>query len=216
MNTIFNQYTETIKELLSDYEDNYYQASKDLGYSFEKLMLILENSNNVTIHDRIELYNLITKKDNHDLYNHKFEDERGYHIKYFVNDFDFKIDEVFATHSKKNVIRGFHTSIIQTKIIKVLNGSIEFIAVNTKNKSIKMLELDNSDKALVIEPGTWIGYRVLEDDTVVSYLCNGGFTPGFDLSASPSSFSNEYWLWNLSEDEAIISEKDASSPKLNI
>ena len=58
-------------------------------------------------------------------YYHNFKDLRGNHIKYFANGDDFKVEEVFTTISHKNVLRGFHTSSKQEKLIKVLNGSLQ-------------------------------------------------------------------------------------------
>ena len=78
-------------------------------------------------------------------YYHNFKDLRGNHIKYFANGDDFKVEEVFTTISHKNVLRGFHTSSKQEKLIKVLNGSLHLITVNeeTKEKYSPFLSLNS-------------------------------------------------------------------------
>ena len=78
-------------------------------------------------------------------YYHNFKDLRGNHIKYFANGDDFKVEEVFSTISHKNVLRGFHTSSKQEKLIKVLNGSLHLITVNenTKEINIKIINFES-------------------------------------------------------------------------
>ena len=140
-------------------------------------------------------------------YYHNFKDLRGNHIKYFANGDDFKVEEVFTTISHKNVLRGFHTSSKQEKLIKVLNGSLHLITVNEETKEITRYNMNVDSEPIFIPLNTWVGYVIKEDNTIVNYICSGKFSPETDLTCSPKSFSNE-WLWPIPYSDIIISEKD--------
>ena len=144
-------------------------------------------------------------------YYHNFKDLRGNHIKYFANGDDFKVEEVFTTISHKNVLRGFHTSSKQEKLIKVLNGSLHLITVNEDTKEITHYDMNVDSEPIFIPLNTWVGYVIKEDN----YICSGKFSPETDLTCSPKSFSNE-WLWPIPYSDIIISEKDDNAEIKNL
>lgn len=147
-------------------------------------------------------------------YFHHFKDLRGSHIKFFSEE-KFNINEVYSTISHKNVIRGFHSSLTQDKIIQVLNGKIEFIYVTIQNNTPKIEKfiLTNESEPITVPIGAYIGYCALTDNTIVAYLAQGPYEKDKDLALNPKSFSGQSknWLWSITEEEAIISNRDLSS-----
>lgn len=143
-------------------------------------------------------------------YYHNFKDLRGNHIKYFANENEFKIGEVFSTISHKNVLRGFHTSTAQEKLIKVLNGRLHLIIVDEEEKTITHYDLDKNSNPIFVPLNVWVGYTCLEDNTIVNYICSGTFDSKSDLTCSPKSFSDK-WLWPIDYDNVIMSEKDKNA-----
>ena len=70
------------------------------------------------------------------MYFHNIKDRRGAHIKYFCDNPDYKIDEVYSTVSNYGTIRGFHKSLTQDKYIQCISGSAYIILVDEENNKI--------------------------------------------------------------------------------
>lgn len=153
------------------------------------------------------------------MYSHVKTDNRGAHIKYFVKDGTFNVDEVFATYNNYRTLRGFHGSKNQRKIIKPLHGSFKLILlINEHNDGTfdKIVVLDNfssTSEPILVELGSYIGYMALEDGSAMSYIVEGEYKPELELSLNPLS---KIELWDTSEmkctiDNINISEKDLAS-----
>lgn len=148
-------------------------------------------------------------------YSHFIEDNRGAHIKYYTSlDDDFKVDEVYATWNKKYTLRGYHGSKKQRKKIKVLNGSVRLILIDLNDDLIKIYDkVDNTKDPIFVDLNCFVGYLSLEDDTIVSYVVSGNFSPEYELTYSPLTVPD---LWNNEEinvetDTINISEKDSNA-----
>ena len=142
------------------------------------------------------------------MYFHNIKDNRGSHIKYFSQK-EFNIDEVYCTVSKKNVIRGFHQSGTQNKIIQVLNGKVLLVHIN--KAGINEVVLSNESDSLYIPIGDYIGYLALEDNTIVNYLAEGKYDKEKDYAISPLVYN-----WGIPADEMIISDRDKNAPVKNL
>lgn len=154
-----------------------------------------------------------------------FLDERGIFTELFNKkslqsfnlEFDFVQDNLSETF-KKNTLRGLHFQIApyeQTKLVKVISGSILDVFIDLRNKSDTFEKygsyiLSENDGCLLIPKGFAHGFLTLVDDTKVLYKvdnyynkeCEGGIKwndPFFDI--------------NWSEDTNIVlSEKDSKLP----
>lgn len=147
------------------------------------------------------------------------EDERGYFLKNFEKniykqfEIDTSISEDFETLSYKNVIRGLHFQTIepQSKLIRVISGSILDVAVDLRKNSKtfgkwKAIQLsEHNHKIFWIPKGFAHGFGVLSDYAIVSYKCIGRYLAEFDTGIRFDD--NELSIkWNI--DNPIISIKD--------
>ncbi len=147
-------------------------------------------------------------------YNQKVFNEEGIEIN-FVQD--------NQASSVYGVIRGLHYQLnpyAQTKLIRVLSGSILDVAVDIRKNSptygkTYTIELSaENKKQLLIPKGFAHGYSVISETAEVFYKCDqfyykeseGGIAyndPGLNID------------WKIRNNEAIISEKDTKYPGLN-
>jgi dTDP-4-dehydrorhamnose 3,5-epimerase len=119
-----------------------------------------------------------------------FFDERGYFFESF-NEKKFKdlgIEHQFVqdniSKSSKNTLRGLHFQIAphaQGKLIKVLKGAVQDIAVDLRTGSstfgqhTDIILSEENQKMLYIPAGFAHGFVTLEDDTIFSYKCTSNY-----------------------------------------
>ncbi len=150
------------------------------------------------------------------------QDKRGYFMKSFEASFfedhglDADVCEQFDSFSYRNVVRGLHfqTENPQSKLVRCIKGEIFDVAVDLRSDSptygkwhAEILSGDNM-KSYFIPRGFAHGFQVLSDEALVSYLCNGLYSPGTDTGI----------LWNDPDlaiswpicDDVILSERDGS------
>lgn len=159
-----------------------------------------------------------------------FEDKRGYFMESFKED---TLDEFLnskinfcqdnESSSTKGVLRGLHYQIgtfAQTKLVRVIQGSVLDIAVDIRKSSPTFgkhiaIELSGKNKKQLLVPkGFAHGFIVLSDTAIFSYKVD-----------TPYNFENERGIayddsdlgidWILHENEFILSEKDTRNPLLN-
>jgi dTDP-4-dehydrorhamnose 3,5-epimerase len=157
-----------------------------------------------------------------------FEDSRGYFFEAYNNSV-FKeagINMTFVqdnqSQSSYGVIRGLHYQNdphAQTKLVRVLVGSILDIAVDIRKSSatygkVFAIELsDENKKQLFIPPGFAHGFSVLSEKAVVLYKCDALYnkeSEGGIIYNDPSLNID----WQIPADKAIISDKDKLLPGL--
>ena len=138
--------------------------------------------------------------------------ERGIFLSHGVT---FTADEVFASDSTKNVVRGLHfqTHRPQAKLVAVLSGEVWDVAVDLRPKSRTFgkwvgvgLSAENHH-ALYIPRGFAHGFASLSDGTVMLYQCEGAYDRETDTGIR---FDDPGLAipWPVGEGDAIHSERD--------
>jgi dTDP-4-dehydrorhamnose 3,5-epimerase len=158
-----------------------------------------------------------------------FEDRRGYFYEsYNANTFiqqgvDLKFVQDNQAQSSYGVLRGLHYQLApyaQTKLIRVLSGSILDVAVDIRKGSpaygkVFTIELSAANKKqLLIPKGFAHGYSVLSPTAEVFYKCDEFYnkeSEGGIMYNDPALNIN----WQIPIDKAIISEKDLLHPVLD-
>jgi dTDP-4-dehydrorhamnose 3,5-epimerase len=156
-----------------------------------------------------------------------FEDDRGYFLETF-NSRSFRDAGLYYNFvqdnqsvSLRNVIRGLHfqKSVPQTKLVRVIAGSIWDVAVDLRKASPTFghwygIELNEDNfKQLLVPRGFAHGFSVLSDVAVVSYKCDELYM----ASAEGGIIYSDPTLkidWKINE-RAIVSDKDGELPKFD-
>jgi len=167
-------------------------------------------------YEETEFKNLILIKNN------VFKDLRGNLTKFFYSDFfkrfDFKVDDIYATTSKKNVVRGIHhqeNPYGQVKLVTCLSGEFLDIAVDLRVGSATFGKVftyklkSGSCDALLIPSGFSHGTLSLDEDTTMLSICSGRYMPEHESGIDIKSLDLPFDL-----SAAIISEKDMGLPDL--
>lgn len=150
-------------------------------------------------------------------------DDRGGFLKIFSNSKakdllpGFRLNEVYITKSRKNVIRGMHFQIPphdHGKIVICLSGAATDVLVDLRTgKDFGLVvdqELNSTDVNTVYIPrGVAHGFLSKAEDTVMAYLVETEYAPEHDRGV----------LWNSIEYDwriecPILSQRDHSHPKL--
>lgn len=157
-------------------------------------------------------------------------DERGFFMEtYSKRDFFdnwIKVDFVQDNHSKSKtwVLRWLHFQTIntQSKLVRVVSGSVYDVAVDLKKWSLTYwkwygIVLSAENKKQFFIPA-WFAhwFLTLEDNTEFVYKCDDYYNPiwdGWIAYDSPELSIN--WLDYLGEDNFIISDKDIKHPSFN-
>lgn len=158
-----------------------------------------------------------------------FYDERGYFLEsYNKNKLEKLMGKQYSfvqdneSKSSYGVIRGLHYQLApfgQTKIVRVLEGSIFDVAVDLRKDSPTYgewigVELSSDNKKQFLVPkGFAHGFSVLSETVVLAYKCDEYYHP----EAEAGVIYNDYSLgidWKIPENEVIISEKDRLLPEL--
>ena len=125
--------------------------------------------------------------------------------------------------SVKNVLRGLHyqnNPVPQTKLLRVLEGSIWDIAVDIRKDSKTYgewfgIELSAENKLQFLIPAGFAhGYAVLSDVATVFYKCDNLYNKEYEggvLWNDPAINVD----WKIDISKAIISEKDKKQPLLS-
>jgi dTDP-4-dehydrorhamnose 3,5-epimerase len=158
-----------------------------------------------------------------------FEDDRGYFFESYnervftTEAIEIKFVQDNQAKSSYGVIRGLHYQLnpyAQTKLIRVLSGTILDVAVDIRKGSptygkVFTLELSaESKKQLLIPKGFAHGYSVLSETAEVFYKCN----EFYHKECEGGIMYNDATLninWQIPADKAIISEKDKHHSGLN-
>ena len=148
-----------------------------------------------------------------------YKDDRGYFMEsYNQKKVEILIKDQFVqdneSESHKNVLRGLHFQVpphAQSKLIRVIKGSILDIAVDLRKESstygkyFKHILSGENKKQLYIPVGFAHGFLSLEDNTILNYKCSDYY----DANAEASILWNDPKLaidWGI--DNPILAEKD--------
>jgi dTDP-4-dehydrorhamnose 3,5-epimerase len=149
-----------------------------------------------------------------------FLDARGSLQKYFESDLfsklDFSVDDIYTTHSHRNVIRGMHHQIEpygQVKFVSCVAGSFFDVALDLRRKSktygkVFTCKLESSKNLSVIVPsGFSHGTYSLQDDSIMLSICSGQYIPHQESGFNMRSLNLPFVKKN-----ATLSEKDILLP----
>ena len=157
-----------------------------------------------------------------------FEDSRGcFFESYNENVFrqegiDIRWVQDNQSSSAYGVIRGLHYQLppfAQTKLVRVLKGKILDVAVDIRKgspsfgKSFSIKLSAKNKKQLFIPHGFAHGFSVLSEKTEVLYKCNSFYNKDSEAGIVYNDPALEI-DWQVSPDEAVISEKDLLLPVL--
>lgn len=155
-----------------------------------------------------------------------FEDSRGYFYESYNKDkmqsLGISTEFVQDNQSKSQygVIRGLHyqkNPFAQTKLVRVLEGSIYDVAVDLRKGSPTFgkwfgIELNSENKLqLYIPKGFAHGFSVLSEKAVVLYKCDVLYNPVSEagIKCTDKSLNID---WKIFTGKEIISEKDLKQP----
>lgn len=126
-----------------------------------------------------------------------FFDHRGSYTPIGLNETEHNWTQCsISVNEKPFTFRGLHyqSKYFQTKYIKVIQGSIIDFAVDLETKEVEHFRLDNQNAILI--PNTKAhGFLTLEPNTIICYLVDNKYKPGFEHSI----------VWNtIPEVESVI------------
>ena len=155
-----------------------------------------------------------------------YQDTRGsFFVAYNEREFrDAGMDLTFIqdnqSRSKFGVLRGLHYQLepkAQTKLVRVLEGSIWDVAVDLRENSPTFrqwmgLELSaDNHLQLLIPKGFAHGFSVLSETAVVFYKCDELYAPDFE--AGIRFDDPELGVdWKIAPEDRILSERDVRLP----
>jgi dTDP-4-dehydrorhamnose 3,5-epimerase len=151
-----------------------------------------------------------------------FEDSRGYFFEsyneqvFIAQGIGMKFVQDNQARSTYGVIRGLHFQLppfAQTKLIRVLSGSILDVAVDIRKGSptygkVYSIELTaENKKQLLVPKGFAHGYSVLSETAEVLYKCD----EFYNKQSEGGLLYNDSMLaidWGITSSKAIVAEKD--------
>ncbi|MBN1951727.1 MAG: dTDP-4-dehydrorhamnose 3,5-epimerase [Bacteroidales bacterium] len=155
-----------------------------------------------------------------------FEDARGYFFESYSEQkmseagLDIRFVQDNQSKSTRGVIRGLHYQMApkaQTKLIRVLQGTIYDVAVDIRRGSPTFgqwfgQELSDENKLqLLIPKGFAHGFSVLSGEAIILYKCDEFYAPEYD--AGIRFDDPELGIdWKVPIEEAILSGKDSALP----
>jgi len=157
-----------------------------------------------------------------------FQDERGYFFESYndremrKNGLHFSWVQDNQSKSAYGVIRGLHYQLepyAQTKLVRVLKGSILDVAVDlrsgspTYGKWKSMILSEDNYLQLLLPKGFAHGFSVLSDEAVVFYKCDQFYHPASDKGIRYDDPALDI-DWQLPPDKIVVSEKDRNLPLL--
>jgi len=158
-----------------------------------------------------------------------FEDSRGYFFEAY-NEQTFSNEGVSIKFVQDNqskssygVIRGLHyqlTPYAQTKLVRVLEGTILDVAVDirkgspTYGQSFSIELSAENKKQLLVPTGFAHGFSVISETAIVLYKCD----QFYNKESEGGIIYNDASLnidWSLPKDKVLVSEKDVQLPSLS-
>jgi len=148
----------------------------------------------------------------------KFIDNRGYFTEVFRQDrLGISFVQENESYSSYGTVRGLHYqkgNFAQTKLVRVIHGSILDVIVNIKNgEKFQFILSAENRKQLLIPKGYAHGFSVLSDYAIVNYKCDQYYDPSSEGGIFPFDL-NLNIRWQIPDDEVIISSKDLEWPML--
>ena len=157
-----------------------------------------------------------------------FRDERGYFFEsYSQRDFEAQVGDIHFVQdnesmSTRGVIRGLHFQrppFTQTKLVRVVSGSVLDIAVDIRKGSptygqhVAVELTGENQRQFFIPKGFAHGFAVLSEKAVFQYKCDEFYLPEADggIQLDDPALGID---WQIPTSEAIRSQKDLTLPLL--
>ena len=157
-----------------------------------------------------------------------FRDERGYFFEsYSQRDFEAQVGDIHFVQdnesmSTRGVIRGLHVQrppFTQTKLVRVVSGSVLDIAVDIRKGSptygqhVAVELTGENQRQFFIPKGFAHGFAVLSEKAVFQYKCDEFYHPEADggIQLDDPALGID---WQIPTSEAIRSQKDLTLPLL--
>ena len=166
-------------------------------------------------------------QDSYLIVEHLFTDERGMFSRSFCIDelkrigIEFSVCQINDSFSKqKGTFRGFHMQVApfsETKIVKVVNGSIIDFILDLRSSSETYLsliavELNGVERQSVMVPkGCAHAFLTTSDDTRVVYLSDAPYTPSAEIGVR---FNDPVVSKFFDINAEVVSKKDSEWPSL--
>ena len=169
--------------------------------------------------------NRLLLSDCYEINSYIHRDPRGVFAKFCINQafnevgLDQGFAEDFFTVSKNNVIRGMHFQVppkSQYKVICCMRGRIIDVLLDLRIGSPTYLNTEsmelsgNHPKLIFMPPGIAHGFLSLEDDSIMLYKVNEGYSRELDQGIRWNSFG---YKWSV--ETPITSERDDCLPLLS-
>lgn len=165
------------------------------------------------------------------IYNPCFKDERGVFAPLPLIFGENKLEVLrkkwlqsnVSYNPKKGTFRGMHLQLepyAQTKLIKVINGSIIDLVIDMRPDSEDYLKVQHfyvsNNEEVYVPRGYAHGFITTEDNTVVQYLVDNHYSKSDERSIKWDSIPEVKDIVStfLLENNPIISEKDQNAPSL--
>ena len=157
-----------------------------------------------------------------------YNDERGYFFesynKSLLSKYNLNINFVQDNESKSSfgVLRGIHfqnSPFEQSKLIRVIKGKIQDIAIDlrpssiTYKKYVSVILDDKNKKQLFIPKGFGHAFLTLSDTAIISYKVDNFYNKSADAGIKYDDPSINI-SWELSKNQIILSDKDNKLPYL--
>jgi len=135
-------------------------------------------------------------------------------LSHIINDFNKHFCLEYYSISKKNVIRGLHyqIDITQGKLVTAINGAVFDVVVDIRKNSPtfgehEVVELNEENRYMIwIPPGFAHGFQCLINNSILSYKCDGQYSPLHERCVKWSDSTLDIQWPNISS--PVISEKD--------
>lgn len=157
-----------------------------------------------------------------------WQDERGYffesyHKRRLQEETGLEINFVQDNESKSKygVVRGLHMqrgSFAQSKLVRVLKGSILDVAVDVRKDSPTFgahfsIELNEENKKQLFIPAGFLhGFSVLSEEAIVYYKCDAFYDKDSEDGVNPLD-SDLNIDWQIPREQMILSEKDEKAQR---
>lgn len=155
-----------------------------------------------------------------------YQDQRGHFLETWSQSLSETLvvptlSQVNLSHSRKGVIRGLHRQkppYSQGKLVVCLSGAIQDVVVDIDPKSSSFgkytsnVLLGNTEKMLWVPKGLAHGFQALSEDTIVLYMTDSRYMPGFEETIYPLDKTIGI-SWKL--DDFILSAKDLEGISLS-
>lgn len=157
-----------------------------------------------------------------------FKDARGYFFESFSQrEFDEKVRPVNFVQDNESmssygVMRGLHFQrppFTQSKLVRCVKGKVLDVAVDIRKGSptygqhVAVELSEDNHRQFFVPRGFAHGFAVLSETAVFQYKCDNFYAPQADggISILDKSLGID---WTISEDKALLSEKDTKHPLL--